>query len=54
MKDLTERIKGRKISDLADSWKRTEAEFTKIKTSINESWQKWNPIDNSYGHDKKI
>jgi predicted nucleic acid-binding Zn-ribbon protein len=44
MKDLIKRKeKGRKISDLAGSWKITEAEFAEIKSSINESWQKWNP-----------
>ena len=43
MKDLIKRKeKGRKISDLAGSWNITEAEFTEIKTSIDESWQKWN------------
>ena len=44
MKDLIKRKeKGRKISDLAGSWNITETEFTEIKTSINETWQKWNP-----------
>ena len=44
MKDLIKRReKGRKISDLAGSWKITETEFIEIKSSINESWQKWNP-----------
>jgi len=44
MKDLIKRKeKGRKISDLAGSWKITETEFIEIKSSINESWQKWNP-----------
>ena len=44
MKDLIKRKeKGKKISDLAGSWKMNDAEFTEIKTSINESWQKWNP-----------
>ena len=44
MKDLIKRKeKGRKISDLAGSWKMTDAEFTEIKTSIDESWKKWNP-----------
>jgi hypothetical protein len=44
MKDLIKRReKGRKISDLAGSWKITETECTEIKSSINESWQKWNP-----------
>jgi hypothetical protein len=43
MKDLIKRReKGRKISDLAGSWKITETDFMEIKTSINESWQKWN------------
>jgi hypothetical protein len=36
------REKGRKISDLAGSWKLTETESMEIKTSINEPWQKWN------------
>lgn len=46
MKDLIKRKeKGRKISDLAGSWKITEAEFKEIKTSINESWQKCNPAE---------
>jgi hypothetical protein len=46
MKDLIkQKEKGRKISDLAGSWNITEAEFTEIKTSINESWQKWNPTE---------
>ena len=44
MKDLIKRReKGRKISDLAGSWKITETEFIEIKSSINESWQKWKP-----------
>jgi hypothetical protein len=44
VKDMLKRKeKGKKISDLAGSWKMTNAEFTNIKTSINESWQKWNP-----------
>ena len=44
MKDLIKRKeKGKKISDLAGSWKMNDTEFTEIKTSINESWQKWNP-----------
>jgi predicted transcriptional regulator len=44
MKDLIKRNeKGRKISDLAGSWKITETEFIEIKSSINESWQKWKP-----------
>ena len=44
MKDLIKRKeKGKKISDLAGSWQMNDAEFTEIKTSINESWQKWNP-----------
>jgi predicted transcriptional regulator len=44
MKDLIKRKeKGRKISDLAGSWNITDAEFKEIKTSIEESWKKWNP-----------
>jgi len=44
VKDLLKRKeKGRKISDLAGSWNITGSDFKEIKTSINESWQKWNP-----------
>jgi lipoate-protein ligase A len=46
MKDLIKRReKGRKISDLAGSWTITDAEFKEIKTSIDESWKKWNPTE---------
>ena len=46
MKDLIKRKeKGRKISDLAGSWNITDAEFKEIKTSIDESWKKWNPTE---------
>jgi predicted transcriptional regulator len=46
MKDLIKRReKGRKISDLAGSWNITDAEFKEIKTSIAESWKKWNIIE---------
>ncbi|MGD0451672.1 MAG: hypothetical protein ABSA79_11550 [Candidatus Bathyarchaeia archaeon] len=46
IKDLIKRKeKGRKISDLAGSWNITDAEFKEIKTSIDESWKKWNPTE---------
>ena len=46
MKDLIkQREKGRKISDLAGSWNITDAEFKEIKSSIDESWKKWNPTE---------
>jgi hypothetical protein len=46
MKDLIKRReKGRKISDLAGSWNITDTEFKEIKTSIDESWKKWNPTE---------
>ena len=48
MKDLIKRKeKGRKISDLAGSWNITDTEFKEIKTSIDESWKKWNPQNNN-------
>jgi hypothetical protein len=44
MKDLIKRKeKGRKISDLAGSWKITESECAEMKSLINKSWQEWNP-----------
>ena len=46
MKDLIKRReKGRKISDLAGSWTITDVEFKEIKSSIDESWKKWNPTE---------
>jgi hypothetical protein len=46
MKDLIKhREKGKKISDLAGSWNITDAELFEIKTSIDESWTKWNPTE---------
>ena len=46
MKDLIKRReKGRKISDLAGSWSMTDEELKEIKTSIDESWKKWNPTE---------
>ena len=46
MKDLIKhREKGKKISDLAGSWNITDAELCEIKTSIDESWTKWNPTE---------
>ena len=46
MKDLIkQREKGRKISDLAGSWNISDAEFKEIKSSIDESWKKWNPTE---------
>jgi len=35
----------RKISDLAGSWNMTDAEVELMKSSIDESWKKWNPED---------
>ena len=46
MKDLIkQREKGNKISDLAGSWTITDEEFKEIKSSIDESWKKWNPTE---------
>ena len=46
VKDLIKRReKGRKISDLAGSWSRTDMELKEIKTSIDESWKKWKPTE---------
>lgn len=33
--------KGKKISDLAGSWKLTDREHKEIKNSLDESWKKW-------------
>ena len=44
IKDLIkQKEKGRKISDLADSWTISDEEAKEIEASIDETWQKWKP-----------